>query len=437
MAEVTYQNLFRMFSQLAGMTGTAMTDKAEFMEVYRLAVVAVPTHKKNIRIDRPDRLFISNPAKMNESLVEVKKARAVGRPVLIETGSLSLSELYSRLLLRERIPHNVLNAESAAKEAKIVADAGQRNAITVATSMAGRGTDIRLGDGVEDVGGLLVLGTERMANKRVDNQLRGRAGRQGSPGESVFYSSFEDRIVLENAPKRIRKFAIAHADDEKQELTHKRRYKHTIDRIQAGLAGGDRAARFQTLEYGEIFRVQRDCVYETRDALLDATDLDPLVDSLLVTAAAHFFAPIKDAAAKKAAKDEDILDYIFQNVWRDYVPVAGHKVTQAELHELMVQRLAVQHEGLPNADQWLYFQRLAVLKAIDSEWIEQVDDLEALQTLTKNQARGGRNPLFTYQEEARRTFKDMKVRINSHIVRNLLCSELHFKKDGQVDVEFP
>lgn len=189
MASVTYQNLFRMFGQLAGMTGTAATDAAEFMEVYRLAVYQVATNKKMIRRDLPDELYITQAAKLIASLNTVREAHQNQQPLLIETGSLSLSNLYSRLLLREKIPHSLLNARSASKEAKIVAEAGQLGAVTVATSMAGRGTDIKLGKGVKDKGGLLVLGTERMNNKRVDNQLRGRAGRQGDPGSSIFYTS--------------------------------------------------------------------------------------------------------------------------------------------------------------------------------------------------------------------------------------------------------
>ncbi|QXJ68262.1 accessory Sec system translocase SecA2 [Lacticaseibacillus paracasei] len=436
MASVTYQNLFRMFAQLSGMTGTAKTDAAEFMEVYRLAVFQVATNKPMIRLDLPDRRYIAQTPKLLASLQTVRNAFKAKRPILIETGSLSLSNLYSRLLLREKIPHSLLNARSASKEAKIVAEAGQLGAVTVATSMAGRGTDIKLGKGVAERGGLLVLGTERMENRRVDNQLRGRAGRQGEPGSSMFYTSLEDRIVIQNAPKWVRRYAYHHANDKKQTIGRHSRFAKVIDRAQDRVSNSGRSARFSTLQYGEVFRVQRDCVYQTRDKIMVAKSLDQLVDSVFEHVAETFVQekPQRDIAA--------FLNFVYTNIDRDFLPKpVSEKPSLMQdktyILSLMHKQLDEKQAVLTDHDQWQFFQRLTLLKTIDNSWIDQVDNLQALQAVTMNRTTNGRDPLYEYQKETRRTFDEMKKSMNVNIIRNLLCSDLVFNDDGTVEIQFP
>lgn len=436
MASVTYQNLFRMFAQLSGMTGTAKTDAAEFMEVYRLAVFQVATNKPMIRLDLPDRRYIAQTPKLLASLQTVRNAFKAKRPILIETGSLSLSNLYSRLLLREKIPHSLLNARSASKEAKIVAEAGQLGAVTVATSMAGRGTDIKLGKGVAERGGLLVLGTERMENRRVDNQLRGRAGRQGEPGSSMFYTSLEDRIVIQNAPKWVRRYAYHHANDKKQTIGRHSRFAKVIDRAQDRVSNSGRSARFSTLQYGEVFRVQRDCVYQTRDKIMVAKSLDQLVDSVFEHVAETFVQekPQRDIAA--------FLNFVYTNIDRDFLPKpVSEKPSLMQdktyILSLMNKQLDEKRAVLTDHDQWQFFQRLTLLKTIDNSWIDQVDNLQALQAVTMNRTTNGRDPLYEYQKETRRTFDEMKKSMNVNIIRNLLCSDLVFNDDGTVEIQFP
>lgn len=436
MASVTYQNLFRMFAQLSGMTGTAKTDAAEFMEVYRLAVFQVATNKPMIRLDLPDRRYIAQTPKLLASLQTVRNAFKAKRPILIETGSLSLSNLYSRLLLREKIPHSLLNARSASKEAKIVAEAGQLGAVTVATSMAGRGTDIKLGKGVAERGGLLVLGTERMENRRVDNQLRGRAGRQGEPGSSMFYTSLEDRIVIQNAPKWVRRYAYHHANDKKQTIGRHSRFAKVIDRAQDRVSNSGRSARFSTLQYGEVFRVQRDCVYQTRDKIMVAKSLDQLVDSVFEHVAETFVQekPQRDIAA--------FLNFVYTNIDRDFLPKpVSEKPSLMQdktyILSLMHKQLDEKRAVLTDHDQWQFFQRLTLLKTIDNSWIDQVDNLQALQAVTMNRTTNGRDPLYEYQKETRRTFDEMKKSMNVNIIRNLLCSDLVFNDDGTVEIQFP
>ncbi|WP_057894766.1 accessory Sec system translocase SecA2 [Lacticaseibacillus brantae] len=444
MASVTYQNLFRMFDKLAGMTGTAMTDREELRDTYNLNVVEIPTNKPSIRIDQPDKLYITNEQKIYASVDAVEEAHKVGRPVLIETGSVSMSNLYSRVLLERGIVHNLLNARSAVKEAWIVREAGQLGAVTVATSMAGRGTDISLGKGVEELGGLLVIGTERMGSARVDNQLRGRAGRQGQPGETKFFVSLEDQVVLQNAPKKIGKFR------EKYEATHemspeaeplqKRRYRRVIQRAQASSEKGDRSNRFQTLQFDEVFRLQRDSIYRTRDEVMAADDLSRVINNL--------FQRVSEAHAPKNAIEcmPELIDYVVNNI--DYQYTVGQlselikrgsslKQTRAILRQLMEDKLTKQHEQLPDEGQFLYFQKLVILKAIDVAWIEQVDNLQELKNITSDRSRAQRDPIFEYQKEAQRSYAVMRDDVADKAVRNLLMSQMVTNPDGTVEVTYP
>ncbi|WP_395319886.1 accessory Sec system translocase SecA2 [Fructilactobacillus frigidiflavus] len=438
MATITYQSLFRMFHQLAGMTGTAATDKKEFLEVYNLSVFKVPTNKPNIRKDLPDNLFISNRAKLMSTLGVVKEAHQQGRPVLIETGSLELSILYSNLLLKERIPHSLLNARSEVKEAEIIKHAGELGAVTVATSMAGRGTDIQIDKEVEALGGLLVLGTERMQNKRIDNQLRGRAGRQGAPGESVFYVSLEDKVVTENAPKRVRKFAYRHAKQAKQALNNKGRFRNAINISQKNLTNQERNARFDTLQYGEISRIQRDSVYHERNLIMQAHDLQPVIE-LCFKKVAHQFVYARDQMDNP---DISLLEFIYQNLDSTFhVEQDLDSLTDQEQEQLLLQvmhdRLAAMHQKLPHADQWIYFARLAILRAVDQGWVDQVDQLDMLMRVTKSRSIAQVNPIFEFQKEAQKSYQSMRDTINLQVVKNITNSDVIPQADGTVDIEFP
>ncbi|USS93660.1 accessory Sec system translocase SecA2 [Fructilactobacillus ixorae] len=438
MATITYQDLFRMFKQLAGMTGTAATDKKEFLEVYNLSVFKVPTNRPNIRKDFPDHLFISNRAKLLATVDVVKAAYQKGQPVLVETGSLELSELYSNLLLKERIPHSLLNARSEVKEAEIIRHAGEKGAITVATSMAGRGTDINISKEVEELGGLLVLGTERMQNRRIDNQLQGRAGRQGAPGESVFYVSLEDKVVTENAPKSIRRFAHRHAHDQQQTLSNHGRFRNAVNRSQQILTNQERNARFETLQYGEVSRIQRESIYQTRNWIMQATQLDSVVNMCFAAVAQGFVSKRADWVDES----QTLLDFIYQNVDPDYQPshdlVDLSKADQVKLLlQVMQDRLQVMHQQLPHQDQWIYFERLAVLRAVDQGWVEQVDQLDMLMQVTKSRSIAQVNPIFEYQKEAQKAYQTMREHIKLQVVRNLTNSDVIPQPDGTVDVEFP
>lgn len=451
MASITFQNLFRMFSHLSGMTGTAMTDAAELQETYRLSVVPIPTNKPSQRIDLPDQLFMTTDQKLESAVQMVKQAYAVGRPVLIETGSVSLSNLFSRILLREEIPHNLLNARSVAKEAMIVKEAGQPGAVTVATSMAGRGTDIKLGKGVKALGGLLVIGTERMNSARVDNQLRGRTGRQGAPGESVFLVSIEDTILLEHGPKWLRRYR-RRLDDAKRKQSAGRpakpvrkpfltrhRFKHLITQAQHNAEKDDRQARNQTLQYSEIMRVQRDTIYATRQEIMTKKDLTPLLASVFRMAAKAF------TQKHPRATRSELADYVLNTidnhlVVADVIDQDWHadrpKETGPFLQKLMVDHLTQKFADI-NDDQQIYFERMCLLKSLDNAWIDQVDMLQQLRQIATNRSTAQHDPLLEYLKDGRKAFGEMKQDFARDAVRNLLLSEFEFKPDGSIDVTYP
>lgn len=450
MASITFQNLFRMFSHLSGMTGTAMTDAAELQETYRLSVIPVPTNKPSLRQDLPDRLYNSTEEKLEKAVEMVKAAYQEKRPVLIETGSVSLSNLFSRILLREEVPHNLLNARSAAKEALIVKEAGQPGAVTVATSMAGRGTDIKLGKGVKELGGLLVIGTERMNSARVDNQLRGRTGRQGAPGETVFLVSIEDAILLEHGPKWLRRYrrrAARYKRDHpgagnpriRTPFWGKFRFRRLITQAQHNAEREDRQSRTQTLQYAEIMRVQRDTIYETRKVIMTQPTLDDLLTSIFKMATAAFVKQHPHATRSELA------DYVLNTVDNhlvvaDVIDQAWHpdqpKQTAPFLRKLMVDQLNKKLENI-NEDQQLYFERMCLLKSLDNAWIDQVDMLQQLRQIATNRSTAQHDPLLEYLKDGRKAFSEMKESFARQAVQNLLLSELQFKTDGTIDVTYP
>lgn len=446
MASITYQNLFRMFAHLCGMTGTAKTDAEEFRESYHLDVVIIPTHKPNIRQDKPDKLYFDTEQKIYASVEMVKQAYAEKRPVLIETGSVTMSNLYSRVLLKAGIPHNLLNARSASKEAMIVKEAGQPGIITVATSMAGRGTDIHLGKGVVDKGGLLVIGTERMDNARIDNQLRGRAGRQGAPGETIFFASLEDRILLEHGPNWLKKFRKKYRGktDQLPEPLKGRRFHKLINDAQSAAERSGRDSRFQTLEYSEVMRIQRETIYKTRDEIQASQNAELAIHKLIDRTIDQF---LED---HEKPNYDDLMDFILNVVSAQLVtdklkipdighlkPRQGKKQLKTFLRQLMLQQLEAQHQLLPAKDQFDYFEKISLLKALDTAWIEQVDTLQQLRATATSRASGQHNPIYEYQKDARAAFKRMTADFAKRAVKNLMLSSISPNATGSVDIGFP
>lgn len=444
MASITYQNLFRMFPKLAGMTGTAKTDKREFLKVYNLAVVQIPPHRPNIRHDHQDRLYVNTQEKLMASIKIIQSAYQQQRPVLIETGSVSLSELYSRLLLQNGIVHNLLNARSEVKEAEIIRDAGQLGTVTVATSMAGRGTDIRLGKGALEKGGLLVIGTERMSNRRVDNQLRGRAGRHGEPGETMFFASLDDRIVIENGAKKLQR--IQKRLESKVHLK-KRAFGREIKSYRLRLAvlnaqktatNKERAQRIGSIQYDDVQRRQQSAIYQFRNQIITAEyeDLLSLFHKLINQS-------IEQLLSTKDLTLEILIDFITNNINYNFNQVElleeilNHKrELQLLLRELIDERLNEQLTSLSEMQRG-YFLRLSILHALDNAWIEQVDNLHQLRGVIVSRSKAQHDPISEYQIEAVRSFDQMRHNFWQLALQNMMLSILTFKADGSIDLSFP
>lgn len=443
MASITLQNFFKMFKKLSGMTGTAVTSAREFMDVYNLPVLKVPTHKPNIRIDRPDIVYATMDEKIEATVKLVKKAYEVQRPVLLKTGSLSLSRLYSRVLLKNGIVHNVLNAQSESKEAMIVADAGQAGAITVATSMAGRGTDIKLGPGVKEKGGLLVIGTERMNSRRVDDQLRGRAGRQGDPGESIFLVSLEDKVVIENAPDWVDKYRMRLAQALKEgkrkygEPLRGRRAKNIVERAQQAADTKAESARKSSVKMDDILRIQREMIYDFRDYVMANGDLGEITQRIWD----DFF---KLYSSGKGITRDKLSDFIINNLDYNYSDEQfDSKILedpeQVEQYVLKVakQKWEDQKLILDNEFKQNYLKRLSILKALDVAWIEQVDNLSQLKTVVSSRSTGQHNPIFEYEKEAMNSFRQMRKAFWQNTIKYMLLSDLIVGKNESIRVEFP
>ena len=440
MASITYQSLFKKFKKISGMTGTGKVAEKEFLETYGMSVIQIPTNRKKQRIDYPDNLYVTLPEKVYASLAEIKYYHEKGNPLLIFVGSVEMSELYSSLLLREGIAHNVLNAHNAAREAQMIAESGRMGAVTVATSMAGRGTDIKLGPGVAELGGLVVIGTERMESKRIDLQIRGRSGRQGDPGLSKFFISLEDDVIKKYGPSWVHKMYKDYTVNKQisPELLEGRRYRKLVEKAQKASDSAARSSRRQTLEYAESMNIQREMVYSQRNRLIDGTeDLDGFVVDVL------------DEFVRKSLSEEpfesreELYHFIVKNISFLYHAVPRElDMTDMDavkrVLEITVQKsLQEKRTLLETLDLFSHFQRLALLKAIDDNWVEQVDYLQQLSLAIGGQSAAQKNPIVEYYQEAYNGFEEMKKQVKKDMVRNLLLSRVDISPDGEIITYFP
>lgn len=441
MASITYQNLFRLFRKISGMTGTGKVVESEFMETYSMSVIKIPTNQPVIRQDLPDQLYQTLPEKVFASLDEVKHYHAQGNPLLIFTGSVEMSEIYSSLLLREGIAHNLLNANNAAREAQIIAESGQKGAVTVATSMAGRGTDIKLGPGVADLGGLVVIGTERMENQRIDLQIRGRSGRQGDPGISKFFISLEDDLLRKWGPDWLKKFYKDYSTEEVQQhpiQLGQRRFRHLVAKAQRASESSAKMSRRMTLEYAQCMKIQREITYAERNRLIQAEErIDEEINRVLSQVIHQ--AAYEQSYATRADLYRFILDHFSYHAERipyDFDIYSPEKIAEL-LQDIAEQELQAKKAYLKSDKLFTHFQRVSVLKAIDENWVEQVDYLQQLKTALSCQHFSMKNPLVEYYQEAYDGFEYMKERMKQQIVKNLLMSELALNPKGEVIMYFP
>lgn len=439
MASITYQSLFKMFNKLSGMTGTGKVAEKEFRETYNMAVVRIPTNRPKQRIDYPDNLYVTLPEKVYASLEYIKEYHAKGNPLLVFVGSVEMSHLYSSLLLREGIAHNVLNAHNVAREAQIISESGQMGAVTVATSMAGRGTDIKLGKGVAELGGLIVIGTERMESQRIDLQIRGRSGRQGDPGMSKFFVSLEDDVIKKFGPSWVHK---KYKDYQVQDMTQPevlkgRKYRKLVEKSQHASDSAGRSARRQTLEYAESMNIQRDIVYKERNHLIDGSRaLEDVVEEIIASY-------IDQVTASNYESRELLFHFIVTNISfhikevPDYIDVTDKTAVRSFMKQVIDRELSEKKELLEQHGLYEQFLRLSLLKAIDDNWVEQVDYLQQLSMAIGGQSASQKNPIVEYYQEAYAGFEAMKEQIRADMVRNLLMGLVEVTPKGEIVTHFP
>lgn len=428
-ASITYQNLFLLFPKMAGMSGTISDAAEELKNVYGIDVLEIPPNKPVKRKDYPDQFFNDIDSQFDAAISEVVEIHEKGQPVLIVVSNIAETELVSKVLISLKIPHNVLNANNAYWEAQIIKEAGQKYAVTVSTSMAGRGTDIKLGDGVKELGGLAVIGIGRMANIRQERQARGRAGRQGDPGFSRFYVSFDDESMKNLIPKKYL---------EHEKTYRKRTIKKVINRAQALAEERAISSRKQSLSYDMVLQKQRDMIYEMRNHLLDG---DVVEKKTLMNIAKR---TINDFLASQQDMDRDVLTrYILDNIAyhldEDVTSIRSYKkrILRKYLLLKVEEGLLQQEELLKSKSRMDDFVRRATLQAIDDAWVEQVDYLQQLQTAVSGRTIAQKNPVFEYQSEALESFHKMEKIILKNIIRNILLSNVYVDEKNQLRIQLP
>ena len=424
-ASITYQNLFNLFPKMSGMSGTIKDGKDELLEVYHKQVVVIPPNKPLARIDLPDQYFKTSEEQFDAVIKETVKRHETGQPVLLIASLISDTEMLSKLLVQENIEHSVLNANNAFWEAEIIKEAGQKNVVTVATSMAGRGTDIRLGPGVKELGGLCVLGVGRMNNTRDERQARGRAGRQGEPGVSMFYVSLEDDVCEILGDDFMEKYI------EKDKYISKRRIKKLVNKSQKIKEESSVFQRKNSVDYDSVMQRQKTIMYKTRNDLLDGMSLDENVLKQIYVNNINEFA--KD---HKKMDDKTMYRYILDNLSYRLKELS---VSSANKKDYLKQYadMAFKDKKQVLGNRFSEYCRLCTLKALDDGWIEEVDYLQQLQAAISGRSTAQRNLLYEYQREARLSFRDMEKSIKKAMIRNILLGEVSFGKDNEMIILYP
>lgn len=436
MATITFQNYFRMYDKLAGMTGTAKTEEEEFREIYNMNVIQIPTNRPVIRIDAPDIIYPNLKSKFEAVADDIEERYYNGQPVLVGTVAVETSELISRLLQKRNIPHSILNAKNHAKEADIVAQAGQQGSVTIATNMAGRGTDIKLGPAVKEAGGLAVIGTERHESRRIDDQLRGRSGRQGDPGYSRFYLSLEDDLMRRFGSDRVKAlWESLNMDDEGEDMAiESRMLSKQVESAQKRVEGNNYDTRKNVLEYDEVMREQREIIYAQRQQIIEETEnLDDIVWRM-VERTIKRQVETYTLGEKPQWNLEAILEFAQTALLHEEAIHMGDlegktpKEMISLLTDLAAERFQDKLEMINNPDMLLEFEKVIILRAVDTRWTDHIDAMDQLRQGVGLRAYAQNNPLVEYQTEGYDRFNEMVAGIeydttilfmNSQIRQNL------------------
>ena len=435
-ASITYQNLFRMYKKLSGMTGTGKTEEEEFREIYNIRVIPIPTNRPVQRIDHSDLLYASIEAKFKAVVEDVKARYQKGQPVLVGTVAVETSDYISKKLVAAGVPHEVLNAKNHYKEAQIIMNAGQRGAVTIATNMAGRGTDIKLGEGVREFGGLCVIGTERHESRRIDNQLRGRSGRQGDPGESQFYLSLEDDLMKRFGSERLK--GIFERLNMSEEAIESRMLTRQVEAAQKRVEGNNYDTRKQVLQYDDVMREQREIIYAQRyDVITADRDLAPEIQSMIKRTIER----VVDghARAKQDEKLEAILNFAKYNllpedsITMDDLSGLSDKAIKEELFQRALKVYDSQVSKLRDEEAVKEFQKVLILRVVDNKWTDHIDALDQLRNAVGLRGYAQNNPVVEYQAEGFRMFNDMIGSIEFDVTRLMMKAQIHEQERPQAE----
>ena len=424
MATITFQNFFRMYKKLSGMTGTGKTEEEEFRNIYNMFVTTIPTNRPIQRIDAPDYIYSNMEAKFNAVAQEVKERYDTGQPVLLGTVSIETSELVSKLLYKYGVPHKVLNAKQNESEAEIIKQAGQRGSVTIATNMAGRGTDIKLGEGVRELGGLAVIGTERHESRRIDNQLRGRSGRQGDPGYSRFYLSLEDELMVRFGADRLQK--IMGKDDDTP--LESRMVSRSVESAQKRVEGNNYDSRKQVLQYDDVLRKQREIMYAERNEVLENEVVTDIIQDMIGDAVDKTMAYIVENMEAHSEKEET--EEIIKSLNEKFLglkPITDSEYSDVmsddEIRELVLHRINLElaeKRELLGDETMNSFEKYILLNAIDDRWTDHIDQMDQLRKGIFLRSYGQIDPLREYKTEGYQMFEDMIDDIQVEVVTNLM-----------------
>ncbi|WP_188454129.1 preprotein translocase subunit SecA [Virgibacillus oceani] len=428
LASITFQNFFRMYQKLSGMTGTAKTEEEEFRNIYAMDVIAIPTNKPIVRDDRADLIYKSMEGKFRAVVDNIKECHLNGQPVLVGTVAVETSELISQLLKKAGVRHNVLNAKNHYREAEIIENAGQSGSVTIATNMAGRGTDIKLGEGVRDLGGLVVIGTERHESRRIDNQLRGRSGRQGDPGMTQFYLSMEDELMRRFGSDNLRSMMERLGMDDTQPIESKM-VSRAVESAQKRVEGNNFDARKTVLSYDDVLRQQREIIYKQRFDVIDSEDLTEIIETMIKST-------VERVVNTHTADDLDenwelnaIVEYVHGNLL-DTEDITADDIKGKEPEEIIEHiiekvnvKLGEKEEEL-TPEQMREFEKVILLRTVDTKWMDHIDQMDQLRQGIHLRAYGQNDPLQEYQAEGFHMFEQMIIAIEEEVAKYVMKAQI-------------
>ncbi len=430
MANITFQNYFRMYNKLSGMTGTAKTEEEEFREIYNMQVIQIPTNKPIIRDDKADLLYPTLTSKFRAVVADIKERHENGQPILVGTVAVETSELLAQMLTEAKIPHEVLNAKNHFKEAEIIMNAGQKGSVTIATNMAGRGTDIRLGLGVKEAGGLAVIGTERHESRRIDNQLRGRAGRQGDPGATQFYLSLEDDLMKRFGSERIKTFLERMNLEEEDAVIQSKMFTKQVESAQKRVEGNNYDTRKNVLQYDDVMREQREVIYRQRNQVITSDeDLKPVLLGM-VERTIERYVESHTQGEKSEWNLQGLVDFVGTTITHeDDISLADFEgKTPAEMKQVIFDKAQTLYQEkadiLDSSEQLLEFQKVVILRVVDTKWTDHIDAMDQLRESIGLRAYGQNNPLVDYQTEGYQMFLDMVGAMEYEATRLFMKAEI-------------